>query len=143
MGYFSQLALAKDFYGNRPDTSFPTPLMVLKWRVIDLETRLFELKDKKSGFEGSAIPKELLHYVLPEHLTHIKDVEIAIVLAKERVIEEEEFEKKKAYKEEFPEKKLSCVKLLHLVKSEKHFKGSTKSLSKGILKPSTCLVKRR
>lgn len=105
MGYFSQLALVKDFYGNRPDTSFPTPVMVLKWRVTDLETRLLELRDKKSGFEGSVIPKEVIHYVLPEHLTRIEDVELAILLAKQK-IDEEESEGRNEYKEEFPEERL-------------------------------------
>lgn len=105
MGYFSQLALANDFYGNRPDTSFPTPVMVLKWRVMDLESRLLELMDKKSGFEGSVIPKEVIHYVLPEHLTRIKDVELAIELAKQK-IDEEMSTGKNEYKEAFPEERL-------------------------------------
>ena len=111
MGYYSQLALANDFHGNRPDTSFPTPTMILQWRIADLNERLLEVKKTDKSLGESRIPKEILHYIFPEHLFRVKDVEKAIEIALEK-IQAEQNEEKKAYKEEFPEERLSLPRVV-------------------------------
>lgn len=117
MGYFNHLSLYKDFHGNRPDTSFPTPIMVLQWRIIDLEERLAEVKKTDKSLEKSRIPKEILHYILPEQLFRVKDVEAAIFLAQKKIAEEE-LEETKAYKEVYPEPRLSLPSVV-IISSEK------------------------
>jgi hypothetical protein len=79
--------------------------MELNWRIEDLMNRLEEIKEK--GYSGgfSRISKECLPYVLPEHLYRISDIELAIELAQQSIIEEE-LEEKKAYKEEYLEERL-------------------------------------
>lgn len=111
MGYYSQLALANDFHGNRPDTSFPTPIMVLQWRIMDLEDRLSEVKKTDKSLGGSRIPKEIIHYILPEHFHQVEDIELAIEVAQEKIAEEE-LEEKKAFKEEYPEERLSLSRVV-------------------------------
>ena len=111
MGYFNHLSLYKDFVGNRPDNSFPSRLMELNWRVEVLTNRLEIIKEK--GYSGgfSRIRKEYLPYVLPEHLYRVSDVELAIELAQQSIIEEET-ELKKEYVEECPEERLSSPRVV-------------------------------
>ena len=102
MAYFSQLALAQDFLGNRPDLSFTTPIMVLKWRIEDLERRLEELNERGSPNKFCKISREVLPYVLPEHMHNAGDVSAAIELAQQRLSEELDAEKKEYYEEAIP-----------------------------------------
>ena len=102
MAYFSHLALAQDFLGNRPDLSFPTPIMVLTWRIEGLEHRLEELNERGNPNRYCGISREILQYVLPEYLHNAGDVVAAIELAKQRLSEELEAEKKEYYEESIP-----------------------------------------
>lgn len=92
------------------------------------------IRDKKTdkSLGGSKIPKEIIHYILPEHLHRIEDIEFAIEVAQEKIAEEE-LEEKKAYKEVYPEPRF-CFHNVVIIPSEKaveNYRNREKVLAHG------------
>lgn len=81
MGYFSNLATEYVPYGH--DHSYTPPEKQLLWRLEDLEERLHELTNHRTGKrdDGVCSSKSDLRYVLPEHFLSASDVRKAIDLA--------------------------------------------------------------
>ena len=81
MGYFSNLAAEYIPYDN--DHSYTPPDRQLLWRLEELQERLHELTNQKTGNrdEGVCFSEENLRYVLPEHFLSASDVRKAIDLA--------------------------------------------------------------
>ena len=81
MGYFSNLAAEYVPYDN--DHSYTPPEKQLLWRLEELEDRLCELTQQKTGKrnEGDYFSEDNLRYVLPEHFLSASNVRRAIDLA--------------------------------------------------------------
>ena len=81
MGYFSNLAAEYVPYDH--DHSYTPPEKQLLWRLEDLEERLHELTNHRTGKrdEGVCFCESDLRYVLPEHFLSASDVRKAIDLA--------------------------------------------------------------
>lgn len=81
MGYFSNLATEYVSYDH--DHSYTPPEKQLIWRLEDLEERLHELTNHRTGKrdDGVCFSKSDLRYVLPEHFLSASDVRKAIDLA--------------------------------------------------------------
>lgn len=81
MGYFSNLATEYMPYDH--DHSYTPPEKQLLWRLEDLEERLHELTNHRTGKrdDGVCFSKSDLRYVLPEHFLSASDVRKAIDLA--------------------------------------------------------------
>ena len=81
MGYFSNLAAQYVPYDH--DHSYTPPEKQLLWRLEDLENRLHELTNHRTGKrdEGVCFCESDLRYVLPEHFLSASDVRKAIDLA--------------------------------------------------------------
>lgn len=81
MGYFSNLAA--QYVPNDHDHSYIPPEKQLLWRLEDLEERLRELTNHRSGKrdDGVCFSESDLRYVLPEHFLSASDVRKAIDLA--------------------------------------------------------------
>ena len=81
MGYFSNLAA--QYVPNDHDHSYAPPEKQLLWRLEDLEERLHELTNHRTGKrdDGVCLSESDLRYVLPEHFLSASDVRKAIDLA--------------------------------------------------------------
>ena len=81
MGYFSNLAAQYD--SNDHDHSYTPPEKQLLWRLEDLEDRLQELTDQRTGRrdDGVCFYEPDLRYVLPGQFFSVSDVRKAIDLA--------------------------------------------------------------
>ena len=81
MGYFSNLATEHVPYDH--DHSYTPPEKQLLWRLEDLEERLHELTNHRTGKrdDGVCFSESDLRYVLPEHFLSASDVRKAIDLA--------------------------------------------------------------
>ena len=81
MGYFSNLAVEHKIYDY--DHSYMSPERQLLFRLEELEDRLCELTQQKTGKrnEGEYFSEDNLRYVLPEHFFSAANVRKAIQLA--------------------------------------------------------------
>ena len=81
MGYFSNLAAHEVLYDH--DHSYTPPEKQLLWRLEDLENRLHELTNHRTGKrdDGEYFSEDDLRYVLPEHFLSASNVRRAIDLA--------------------------------------------------------------
>ena len=81
MGYFSNLAAEHKTYDH--DHSYTSPEKRLFFRLEELEDRLCELTQQKTGKrdEGEYFSEDNLRYVLPEHFLSASNVRKAIALA--------------------------------------------------------------
>ena len=81
MGYFSNLATEYVPYDH--DHSYTPPEKQLLWQLEDLEERLHEQTNHRTGKRdnGVCFSKSDLRYVLPEHFLSASDVRKAIDLA--------------------------------------------------------------
>ena len=81
MGYFSNLAVEHKIYDY--DHSYMPPERQLLFRLEELEDRLCELTQQKTGKrnEGEYFSEDNLRYVLPEHFFSAANVRKAIQLA--------------------------------------------------------------
>lgn len=85
MGYFSDLAI--DCFYSYEDNSYPSPERQLLWRSDDLKDRLEKLIAEGASCRNGYIYSESdIRYVLAEHLSDISEVERAIELAKEELL---------------------------------------------------------
>lgn len=78
---YAKLASEYGLYDH--NHSYTPPEMQLLWRLEDLEDRLEELSNQKTGKwdEGMCFSEDNLRYVLPEHFCSVSDVRKAIDLA--------------------------------------------------------------
>lgn len=78
---YAKLASQYGLYDH--DHSYTPPEMQLLWRLEDLEDRLQELANQKTGIrdEGITFSESDLRYVLPKHFYSVSDVQKAIDLA--------------------------------------------------------------
>ena len=83
MGYFSNLELERDGYGE--NNIYPSPDKQLLWRLEDLESRLEELKEGSAPYrgkdEGLRLTESDIRYILPERFKNLADIERAIDIA--------------------------------------------------------------
>ena len=81
MGYFSNLAAEHKTYDH--DHSYTSPEKRLFFRLEELEDRLCELTQQKTGKrdKGEYFSEDNLRYVLPEHFLSASNVRKAIDLA--------------------------------------------------------------
>lgn len=81
MGYYSQFEIG---LVENNDASYPSLEWQLIWRIEDLERRLEELKAKNAqNRKEYYYLLDDIRYALPEHLSSIEEVELALQFAKD------------------------------------------------------------
>lgn len=87
MGYYSELAIDNIYH---EDDSYPSYEMQLRWRIEDLNSRLYDILHNKYGitgnyYMGSHYTKDDFAYVPPEYFSSISDILTAIAVAEEKL----------------------------------------------------------
>ena len=82
MGYFSQYAVESE---PQNDRSYPSEQMLLKLRHQELTERKEELELMGHISSEFLLSVDDIKYILPEHLTNARDVDIAIEIVERRL----------------------------------------------------------
>lgn len=87
MGYYSELAIDNIYH---EDDSYPSYEMQLRWRIEDLNSRLYDILHDKHGitgnyYMGSHYSKDDFADAPPEYFNSISDILTAIAVAEERL----------------------------------------------------------